>query len=438
MREDNPKYPLWKHCYDQIAENRDPTYCNQPRLDVVTISNYASAITNAIYNNDELSQKMLGRNPKKFIRIVMADDEVAIQTKKTILNGLLSYTNYAAIRKYMRTLTVQINDMYSDKGWVGKEQTIPLARDVKKWFDKVVSEATDRKGLEKFMLFYLVFMCPPRRAGAYGLSDANKKRWNGPGKPTIKSVLYAGDEMSAGRFNYLYLDPKGQHKLIMNAYKTKKVYGRRVVDLAQYKVYNVYKLDVEVAESLVQEFREKYYTMGEPIWTWSYNTALSRLKSITIKSMNFNVVRKALCTRYLYSSRLLRGIASDLAHTLKTQNNMYLLSESYDKQKGEIDEDDRAQAAADAKKARKKEVQREWDARMSGGKAKPTVEESESEESEEWAAPPSPKPSVQQSPEPEPESDSEPTPAPVVPRKRMNTRPRRRVAKVASYSRSHR
>jgi hypothetical protein len=412
MRPDNPRYKNWLAIAKQIKAFRDITISNQPGIDKVTIENYASVIVNYIWGDIALSMKTL-RTPKKFVAHLMADDETNVQTKKTILSAMLSYSNYTPIRKAMRVLTVDINNQYETKGYVGKKQDILLKKDVQAWYRTLVQGCTDKMGYRKWLLFWLLFMNVPRRNGAYNMSAANKNRMG----HKYKHMLVAGTDMSAGRCNFLDLtqlkrDPQGkvvgETQLILNTYKTCKIYGRVVIPLREYKVYNVYELDTAEADTLLLQYRDQYYKEGEPVFEWGTDQALKVLKQITCKRNNFNIVRKSLATYYILDSRRMQRISYEMGHTLKTHLGAYLLQESYDEH------------AAEQAKVKKENPE--------------GSESSVSEDVNPWEAskqtPDTPSP---------PSSDSEsdvPTPAPV--RKRMNTRPRRRVAPVVSYSRSHR
>jgi hypothetical protein len=403
---------LYKHVREQIAAFRDTSISNQPALDAVTVDNYASVICNFIKQNDKVTAKTL-RTPKKFVELLMEDDDVSLQTRKTILSAMLSYSNYAPIRKSMRVLTIKINALYDKRGYVGTKQELLKKSDIHKWFDNVVEGAVNKAGFERFLLFWLLYMNPPRRNGAYSLSAANKGRVG----HKYKAMLYAGNDLSAGTCNFLDLE---EMQLILNTYKTSKVYGRVVIALRDYKVYNVYDLDTNLADSLINEYKEKYYEMGKPIFKWSTGQALKTLKKLTNNANNFNVTRKSLATHYILDSRRMQKISYEMGHTLRTHLGVYLLSESYDQQQKVKEE--------------------------------PLV--GESSESEDWP-PYTPKTTrgpaesseYSESSESESESDDKRSygtsrnavKEPAVPeaRKRLNPRPRRRVQPVRSYSRRY-
>jgi hypothetical protein len=266
---------------------------NNPRIIEDSRRNHCQVVINFIRNNDKpMTQEY-----------VMSDlylYDVATSTIGELQSLHAVFKNYISLRRcklashLMKRFQTIINLKYNNTGFAGLEPCYYNKSDVQHWFDIMYDNLTiDGKiklsgkysEWEDFLQFFMMFCCAPRCIGAFVF-----------GKETKRTQEYASSDFLCKmgpenpddeRYNYIDLD---KMVFTLNHYKTKgkhggfnsKGYGKYHLDLNQFNLYNIFKLDMKKVLFLLEGFKKQYYTPGAFVFKYTAQTWGTHLKKNTI------------------------------------------------------------------------------------------------------------------------------------------------------------
>jgi hypothetical protein len=305
---------------------------NNKKCSEATAKNHTQTIVNFIRNNDlPMTKKYVMSD--KYLYDVATSTREELQTSHAIFKNYMSLRRCGVAANLMKRFQTVINMKYNNDGYAGLAPCYYNETDVQEWFDVLydkltikgkVRHASDFKDWEMFLQFFMMFLCAPRRIGAFVFDgQCSKKTSVYDDKDSLCRL--GPEDPEDSRFNYIDLD---KMVFVLNHYKTKgkhggfnsKGYGKYYLRLDQFDMYNIFKLDMSKVKFLLEAFKTQYYPKSgnSNIFDFSKSAWNDKLKALTIFSHgNVTVLKKQMAAAnavYKDQRRALREKYMDKAY----------------------------------------------------------------------------------------------------------------------------
>lgn len=248
-------------------------------------------------------------------------------TKKNKIASLVVFGNMFDIKasvlkqltERMDKLAGEINDQYSTnemtdtekENWIGEEEISAKIIQLRDKIPKAIDKYTDYKTVVRYLMLLIHHELPLRN----DLADAK--------------IVFSDNEATNADVNYIVLNKKGKTaKIILNNYKTKKVYHQKSIDIPQPIAKELIKY-----QPIIYKFSPNGWFIvsrdatDKPITRNSYTKLFQEIFADTGKSVSTTQVRRAIVSK-LYAPtpdelKKKQQLASVMGHSVDMAMKVY-------------------------------------------------------------------------------------------------------------------